>query len=220
MILFLLAFVCLWANKSYSQAVYVDPTTSAAILSTGAQQRSMMRSTNDRLTLIQRGQLAITGQLTVANDIQNKIYAGLSQVSSAVRNLMGVKQASEYVIRIADNVTKTVEIAQDNPVLLLFAEKNAQDFKARALELSLYITQFALKEGGDNLMDAGERAKIIRHIVDELKIMNANAYGMHRSMFYAKQNGILRSLNPWVTWSNQDALLARGVIRDMQYLQK
>lgn len=212
--------VGLFSQLNVIAQVYVDPTTSAAILSTGSAHNRALDKTNEQLTLIQRGQLAVTGQLTVANDLQNKIYIGLTEVSGAVKSLMGVKQASDYVIKIYDNVRKTIEVAQDDPVLLLFAERNARDFQARAVELSATISGFALQGGKTNMMDAGERAKIIKYVVDELRLLNGLAYGMHRSMYYARMNGILRSLNPWQTWVNRDAQIAKEVIRDMDYLEK
>lgn len=214
-LLFILGFAF---SYSVNAQVYLDPTTSGAILATGSMHNRSLDKTNDQLTLIQRGQFAVTGQLTVANDLQNKIYVGLSEVSGAVKSLMGVKQASDYVIRIYDNVRKTIEVAQGDPILLLFAERNARDFKLKAVELSAYISSFALQGGKNNLMDAGERARIIKHVVDELRMLNGLAYGMHRAMYYAQMNGILRSLNPWQTWVNRDAQIARQVVRDMDYL--
>ncbi len=209
----------LLTGQGYAQ-VYIDPVTSGAILSTGSQHNRSLDRTNDQLTLIQRGQLAITGQLTVANDLQNKIFIGLSEVSSAVKTLLGVKEASDLVTQIFENVNKTLVTAQGDPVLLLFAEENARSFHLQSVELSTYVAEAVLKGGKDNLMDAGERAKLMRHIIGELRALRGLSYGMHRSMYYAKMNGVFRSVNPWRTWVNRDAKIATEVVRDFDYLKK
>ncbi|KEQ30119.1 hypothetical protein N180_20710 [Pedobacter antarcticus 4BY] len=211
---------CLCLAFSASAQVYTDPAVSAAILSSSSQHNNNLNKTNDQLTLIQRGQMAITSELAVANGIQRDIYTGLTEISGAVKTVMGVQRAADYVTKIFDNVRKSIEVAQGNPALLLFAEKNARDFRKRSLELSTYVTEFALKGGKANLMDAGERAKIMRYIINELILLNGISYGMHRSMYYAKQNGIFRSLNPWQTWVNRDAQIARETVRDFQYINK
>lgn len=209
----------LLTEQGYAQ-IYTDPVTSTAILSTGSHHNRNLDKTNDQLTLIQRGQMAITGQLTVANDLQTKIFKGLSEVSSAVKTLLGVKEASDLVTQIFENVNKTLVTAQGDPVLLLFAEESARSFHLQSIELSTYVAESVLKGGKDNLMDAGERAKIMRHIIGELRALRGLSYSMHRSMYYAKMNGIFRSVNPWRTWVNRDAKIATEVVRDFDYLKR
>jgi hypothetical protein len=219
LLIILIGCLCLSIDVK-AQAVYTDPVTSASIMASSATHNNNLNKTNEQLTLIKKGQLAITGELAVANTIQKNIYEGLTQVSAAAKTIMGVERAAGYVTKIFDNVKKTVQVAQGNPVLLLFAEKNAMEFKKKAIGLSAYISEFALKGGKDNLMDAGERAKMMRYVISELILLNSMSYSMHRSMYYAKQNGILRSLSPWQTWVNRDEKIAKDVIKDFQYIQK
>ena len=205
---------------SSPQAVYSDPTVSASIIATGSAHRAALNKTNDNLTLIQKGQLLVMGELAVANNVQKNIYEGLTQISGALRNAMGIKRSAQYLVDIFENMQKVKDHAVGNPALLLFAEEGGRKFRNEAIELSSYITEFAMKGGKDNLMDAGERQKIVTHIEDQMLILSAISYGMHRSMFYAKRRGILKSINPWQTWVNRDVQIADDVVREFEYLKK
>jgi hypothetical protein len=69
-------------------------------------------------------------------------------------------------------------------------------------------------------MDSGERAKLLNRIVTELTILRGVAYGMYRSMYWAKQRGILNSLNPYAGFINIDKRIADDIVRNAKYLRQ
>lgn len=217
--LFILLF-CLGGSTAFAQELVVDPVTSGAIVLSAATMNSQLNTTNNKLNLIQKGQLAVTGQLLIVNDLQNKIYKGLSQVASVINNISTVKEIAECGSDIVNDVGQAVTLAKSNPVLLLFAEQGARDFETRAATLAADVSAFVLKGGGSNLMDSGERGKLLNHIANELRILRGIAYGMERAMYWAKINGIFRSLNPWAEWQNQDVRIANDVLTNAKYLKQ
>lgn len=206
------------AKAAFSQMLVVDPATSAAIAVNSGVINGQLNTTNNNLSLIQKGQLAVTGQLVIVNDLQNKIYTGLSQVASVINNLTSIKEIASCGTDIVNDVGQAVSIARTNPVLLLFAEEGAREFQVRAVALSTEVSAFVLK-GGSNLMDSGERGKLLRHIESEMQILRGIAYGMGRAMYWAKMRGIWASLNPWAEWKNMDVQIANDVIRNAKYLK-
>ncbi|MGY3055522.1 hypothetical protein ACVWYG_003743 [Pedobacter sp. UYEF25] len=215
--LFLAAFSF---KTSLGQVLYVDPVTSGAMIAHASIINGQMNRTNDNLTLIQRGQLAVTGQLLIVNDMQDRIYRGLSEVSTIVNNLTSVKEIADIGIDIVGDVEKTVLLAKENPALLIFAEQGAREFKVRATSLAIEVQSFVLKGGKDNLMDAGERSKLINHISSQMRILRGTAYGMHRAMYWARMRGIFAALNPWSEWQNMDVKIANDVITKAKYLKQ
>ena len=218
--LLLIGLLCFIIGAASAQELVVDPTTSAAILVNTSTINGQLNTTNNNLNLIQKGQLAITGQLTIVNTIQNNIYKGLSQVSSVINNLTTLKDITECGTDIISDVEQAITQAQSDPVLLLFAEQGARDFETRAITLSADVSAFVLKSGGDNLMDSGERGKLLNHIDSEMQILRGIAYGMQRTMYWAKMRGIFQSLNPWATWQNMDVKIANDVINNAKYLKQ
>ncbi|MBE9599896.1 hypothetical protein [Pedobacter sp. MC2016-24] len=205
--------------KARSQVLYVDPATSAAILTHSNTIDGQLKKSNNNLTLIQRGQLAVTGQLVIVNDLQDRIYRGLSEVAGVIHSLTTIKEIADIGIDIVSDVEKAIVIAKSNPVLLLFAEESAREFKGRATALAIEVSSFVLKGGAGNLMDSGERAKMLNHIANELRILRGLAYGMHRAMYWANMQGVFRALNPWQNWINMDVRIANDVISQAKYLK-
>ncbi|MGY3212437.1 hypothetical protein [Mucilaginibacter sp. HD30] len=216
----LTAVFCLLVKCSTAQVLVFDPVTSGAIAVNAGIINGKLNDTNDKLDLIQKGQLTVSAQLLVINDLQSKIYTGLSQVSSVINNLTTIKEIAECGNDIVTDVVSSVQLARANPLLLLFAEQGARDFQTRAATLAAEVSAFVLKGGNANLMDAGERAKLLNHIAQEMRILRGIAYGMNRSMYWAKINGIFRSLNPWAEWQNQDVRIANDILTNARYLKR
>lgn len=198
----------------------VDPVTSGAMLVNSSVINSQLNTTNNKLTAIQTAQLAVAGQLTIVNDLQNNIYKGLSQVAAVINNLYSIKDIAETGSDIVSDVGKAVQTARSNPVLLLFAQQGAQDFERRAAALAADVSAYVLKGGSDNLMDSAERGKLLNHIMTEMHALRGLAYGMQRAMYWAQLRGIWSSLNPWATWQNEDVRIANSVLSEAKYLHR
>ncbi|WP_316777921.1 hypothetical protein [Pedobacter antarcticus] len=218
-LLFLITGLCFAACPVFAQ-LYIDPATAAAMAVHSGVINGQLNKTNDNLTMIQRGQLAVTGQLVIVNDLQQQIYRGLSEVSGAVRSLLAIQDIAEISVDIVADVNKAVSLAQSNPALLLFAEGGAREFRRRGTALAAEVSSFVLQGGVNNLMDSGERAKLLNRIRTELMILRGVAYGMQRTMFWAKQRGILNSLNPYAGYINIDVQIANDIIRNAKYLKQ
>ena len=215
-----MALLCLTRTCAHAQEIVVDPTTSVAILVNSGVINSQLNTTNNKLDLIQKSQLAVTGQLVIVNKLQNDIYTGLSQVASVISNLTSIKEIATCGSDIITDVEQAVIIAKSDPVLLLFAEQGAREFETRAVTLSADVSAFVLKADGKNLMDSGERGKLLNHIESEMQILRGIAYGMQRAMYWAKMKGIWASLNPWEEWKNMDVQIANEVVNNAKYLKQ
>src|SRR5690606_17012755 len=114
---------------------------------------------------------------------------------------------------ISSDINDIMQLAGENPVFLVFAEQNATLFKQRATSLALEVSNFALKGGSKNLMDAGERSKIINTIMNEMVILRSYTYGMYRSMYFAKMKGLFKSVNPFQGYIETDMAVMDDIIR-------
>ena len=216
----LLLALCFLLSAAKAQEVVVDPTTSAAIIANSAVINGQLNTTNNNLSLISKGQLAVSGQLTIVNKLQSDIYKGLSEVASIINNISSIKEIASCGTDIVSDVEQAVILAKSDPILLLFAEQGARDFETRAVTLATDVSAFVLQGGKNNLMDSGERGKLLNHILSEMQILRGIAYGMNRAMYWAKMNGIWQSLNPWAEWQNEDVRIANDVLNSAQYLKQ
>jgi hypothetical protein len=101
-----------------AQTLTVDPAVSGAIAVSSSTINGQLNTTNDKLNLIQKGQLAVSGQLAVVNNLQNRIYQGLSQVASVLNNLSTIRDIAECGADIVGDVETSIGLARSNPALL------------------------------------------------------------------------------------------------------
>lgn len=80
------------------------------------------------------------------------------------------------------------------------------------------VSSFVLKGGENNLMDAGERSKLINQILNEMVILRSYTYGMYRSMYFAQMKGVFKALNPFQGYINLDIQLAKDIARKAKTL--
>jgi hypothetical protein len=152
----LIIVFCLVIKAGFAQELVFDLAVSGAIAVNAGVINGQLNNTNNKLDLIQKGQLAVSAQLVIVNNLQNKIYNGLSQVASVINNLTTIKEIADCGSDIVKDVASSVQLARSNPVLLLFAEQGARDFQMRAATLAADVSAFVLKGGDSNLMDSGE----------------------------------------------------------------
>ena len=183
----------------------------------GSQQNSRLDEMKDHQTKIQQYQALAVTQLGFINQWQKKMYDGLTTVAAVVRDSKNVLEATTIVNDIIKYQLDAANYAKGNPLLIIFAQKTEAEFKGKALNLVLYISTTALKGGKDMMMDAGQRAELINFIVTELRVIRGLAYTASRQMYWAKMDGIFRSLNPFAGYVNQDKQIADDILRNYKF---
>ena len=181
------------------------------------QIEDQLEETNDNLNAIQKTEVLITTQLETANNLQKKVVKGLTEVSRTVKNLITVKRITEVSLDIVAEVGEAIELAAENPEYVLFAGKSADVFTERALGLASDVTS-VLAEGETNMMDAGERQKLLNHIYDEIRLLYGAAFGVTHSIRWAMRRGFWKSLFPFSGWVNQDVRIMNEIIANAKML--
>src|SRR5690606_8926752 len=164
-----------------AQFIYVDPAVAGAQTAHSAMINNRLKDTNEKLSLIEKGQLAVTAELVVVNTMHEEIYKELSEVNPVLTNLYEVQEIHRVDSGIIGDISDMMAIAKANPQFMVFAEKNAGVFQEKASALALEVSGFVLKGGKDNLMDSGERAKLLNRVLEKLLILRSYSYGMYRS---------------------------------------
>jgi hypothetical protein len=197
--------------KTKAQTVYVDLLVAPAMIVYAEGLKSEQNEAKSELGLIRDGQALVQGQLQVANNLHNKFLKGLKEVSGVVNNAVVIKRIYETSADIISEVGETAELAAQHPQYAIFASRGVADFRQRAIKLSADVT--SVVTGGEaNLMDSGERQRLLQNIHLELRLIYITAYGMNNSIRRAIQSGFWRSLNPFARWVNTDAAIMRDIL--------
>ncbi|MFD0764503.1 hypothetical protein ACFQZI_06540 [Mucilaginibacter lutimaris] len=151
---------------------------------------------------------------------QTMIYNALSNVNSALKNGLEVKNMAVIIADMTGYIDQALLLARNDPALLVFAGNISGEMKNRALALVTDVSGFVLKEGNYVLADYAARDELLRKVTQQLQILDGLAYGAWKAMFWAKQRGVFRSLDPFSAYISRDRLFVAQILRNAKYLKR
>ncbi|WP_316826080.1 MULTISPECIES: hypothetical protein [Pedobacter] len=206
--------------KGYAQRVVFDSRHFGIVNENFAVRGAAEMTHNEFLDRINASLEQINLNCATVVAAQSIIYEGLSNVNSALRGGLMVKNMALICGDILNYSTQMAELAKSEPYLLLFAEDMYREMNSRALSLFSEVSGFVLKSGNDILMDHAARDALLRKINTELHILSGLTYGAWKAMYYAKIKGMFSSLNPFASFINQDRSMVEDIIRNTKYLKR
>lgn len=150
---------------------------------------------------------------------QTMIYQALSNVNSALKDGLEVKNMALTVADMTGYINQALALAKSDPALLLVSANIAAQMRARADALVSDVSSFILKEGAGVLADYNARDQLLHRVIQQLQILDGLAYGAWKAMFWAKERGVIASLNPFRSFINHDRAYASQIIFKAKYLK-
>ncbi|PZX52508.1 hypothetical protein [Algoriphagus chordae] len=144
--------------------------------------------------------------------VQTMIVKSLTQVNEGFKDAIQVKMIGETVLDIKSISAEAFELASDNPLLFLFVEEYTTQAKSRSLNLATEVSSLILKEGENLLINYNVRDELLDTVQKELQVIRALMLSAKNSIYWAKANGVIRSLNPYQSYVNKDLGLINEII--------
>lgn len=215
-----LLMLCFLAFKvSQAQYIVLDPGHLEIVMENGLTREAAEKTHHNYLTTINQRLDDINLDVSSVVLVQNMIFNSLKNVDQGLKDGLTVKQMAAIILEITDQSEQMLSLARSNPALLLFAQDVAQQLKNRGINLVTAVSDFVLKEGDNVLMDYEKREQLLSKVILELRVMRALSYSMNKSMYWANQNGLMKYLNPYRNFMNQDMRLADDLILRYQFLK-
>ena len=70
------------------------------------------------------------------------------------------------------------------------------------------------------LADYNSRDELLKKVTTQLQLLDGLAYGAWRAMFWAKEKGIIASLDPFAGFVYKDKLFVQQIIANAKYLKQ
>jgi hypothetical protein len=203
-----------------AQQYVIDPQYLASVEANQAVRMSAEQTHNQYLGKINNNLDNLNTNVGSVVLAQTIIYNGLADVNSALKDGLEVKYMATITGDMISYLEQALALAKAQPYLLLFANGIANEMKNRAVMLVSDVSGFVLKEGSNVLADYNARDQLLRKVTMQLQILNSLAYGAWRAMYWASQQGLLASINPWQAYINKDKFFVRQIIQNAKYLKQ
>jgi hypothetical protein len=201
-----------------AQEIVYDPQHLAAVFENGAVRSIAEATHNQYLGKINNNLDNINTNVSSVVLAQAIIYNGLANVNSALKNGLAVKNMAVLIDEMISYLDQCLALAQAQPYLLLFATGIENEMQGRAISLVSDVSGYILNGDGSVLADYNSRDQLLRKVTQQLEILDSLAYGAWRAMYWAKERGIIASINPYAAWINKDKAFVAQIIANAKYL--
>ena len=193
-LIFTLIFTPLSILSVKAQAIVWDPIVQTTLIVNHLEQNSQLKEIKSNETKIAGAQSVIALKMAEIQAVEEKVYKSLKSITIVIQNVKDIGYAYEISEDIGKYQNQMGALAKEHPELLVVAVKAEVALVNKGIDLLGYIV-VASTATDANLMNNEQRIRIIRHVVDELRIMRGMAYSIVREMRYVAMNGFLGNLN-------------------------
>lgn len=211
-------FLLLCLNKGfYAQSLYLDPTTTAALMFYSSELRKEQNNTKEEVKGLKKVQATVGVAMAEVGRLQDKILKGLSEVSGTLTNAYQVKEIY-YNIKVSKDYIKEIQqIAFRHPQYSVFAEKGIRTGREKIVKAGTEIVN-VLQGGELDLMTAGDRYKFLFKIEHETQMLRIYLLNILMPMQRAEQIGFWRAINPFQGYINTDKSIIENIMRQYDWL--
>lgn len=219
--IYLLSVLLLISGAVFGQQLVFDPTVVSTLVINHTAQQAALSDIKDNEGEIATLQKTITLKMVQIENLQSKMYNSLKSVQSIIGQSKNIIYASAIAKDIGKYQNQMIETAKGDPELMIIAAKTEVELINRTADLFTYIYQVAVVGTDMNLMSNADRLSLIRHVVDELRVMRGLAYGINRKMRLAKYAGLWRAMNPMgLRYPNNSQAIIKSLVDEYKSHRK
>ncbi|WHF60569.1 hypothetical protein [Bergeyella cardium] len=199
-----------------AQNTYVDVATTAALKLYSDNLKDKQNETIEQQNKLQKAQAWVASQMVVANNIQDKILKGLSEVSGTLTNGLQVKGIYEDLKDCTMYSSEISKLVKDHPEYAIFGAKATETTYKEVLKMSSEVSEL-LKSGELNLATAGDRYKLLYEISTKVKMLKVWLATISLNLDRAKRLGFWRAINPFQGYINTDKDIVRNIMEKYKH---
>lgn len=215
--LVILFLIIITGSSAFTQTLNIDPTLTAAVGVAAVNENNQLNDMKNNQSKIIAAQTATTALVNKINTLQQKTLDGLQQVSTAVRNAYQIVLSYQIISKIYDYQSKMLAECVKDPLASLLAYRIEKEMVDKALGYYNQIGSLILASGKDNLMDTGERCKLLDNIVNRLQVLEGYSFNCYYTVHLAVLNGVFKSLNPFSTYTNNDKRIINQIMTTWKF---
>ena len=204
------------AANSLAIDVYVDPTTTAAVISAKSAIEEVHKEQNKKLTAIETMNLAISAQLQALHSLEDSIFSYLQNAQRFVWNLYDVKRCVELAaVEIPSSISGAVNAIPghlEGTLITALVSRNATDAALEITNLIAFLNTLAGTGGyvsgyGSeqkfekvNLLNSSQRYFVIQKVKSTLESINWRFKMLRTQILFYKWTTLFRQFDPQ-SWS-------------------
>ncbi len=128
-------------------------------------------------------------------------------------------EGEPMVRQIINYQGQIMELAEKNPAIIALGYQTEIEFAEKAESLIGYVAGLTLSIGDVNQMKASDRKMLFDYVIQQLSRIQELAGNMLNLLQYNNLAAVLKALNPFQTFIDQDKSIAKDIIQNAKYLK-
>jgi hypothetical protein len=193
----------------------------------GMHQLIDQSKSENKLQVEARNRQAVTtaneqANLTLLAKLKNT-YRTLQQRYNTLGTVINIADIGIYatpmVEHIIDYQGQIIKLVEKNPAIAFLGYRTEIEFVEKAEGLLGYITGLSLSIGDVNQMKASDRKLLFDYVITELSSIQELSGNLVNTLSYANLSTLLRSINPFQNFIDQDKSIVESIIQNAKYLK-
>jgi hypothetical protein len=128
-------------------------------------------------------------------------------------------EGEPMVKQIVNYQGQIMVLAEKNPAIIALGYQTEIEFAEKAESLIGYVAGLTLSIGDVNEMKASDRKLLFDYVIQQLSQIQELAGNMLNLLQYNNLAAVLKALNPYQTFIDQDKSIAKDIIQNAKYLK-
>ena len=199
-----------------AQTIYFDPAVTGSMAGYAISLKNGQNKIADEQTKLQKAQTFISGQMALVNQVQEKVYKGLTEVSTTLTNGMQLKNIWEQLKQCQEYSSNVLSLAKKHPQYAVFGVKASEKAYEEILKLTAEINS-VIDSKGKNLMTAGDRYRLLDSIESKIRSFKLWLLTIQIGMENAQRIGFWRAISPFDQYINTDKDIVENIMRKFKH---
>lgn len=160
--------------------------------------------------------------LTLLQKMKN-MYRTLQQRYNTLGTAINIANIGIYATPMVEHIisyqAQIVKLVEKNPAVAFLGYQTEIEFVKKAEALSGYVTGLTLSLGDINQMKASDRKLLFDYVLSELSSMQNLSGNMLALLQYSNLNSVLRAIDPFQSYIEQDQSMIRNILNNAKYLR-
>ena len=184
-----------------------------------SEHTQQVKARNNQATVTANEQANLT-LLTRMKNVYRTLQSRYNTLGTAI-NIANIGiYATPAVRQIIRNQAEIIRLVEDHPALAALGYHTEIEFVEKAQGLIGYLTGLTLSFGDVNQMKASDRKLLFDYTLMQLSEIQELSGNLINTLTYSSLNSLLRSVNPFQDYIDQDKSVAESIIQNSKYLKQ
>jgi len=217
--LFILLALAFYLSPSFGQQSTIDIVGMHQLIDESKDEHSAQVTARNQQAVNTANEQT---NLTLLDKMKN-LYRTLQQRYNTLGTAITIAdiglEGEPMVNQIVSYQSQIIQLAEKNPSIIALGYQTEIEFAEKAESLLGYVTGLTLSLGDVNQMKASDRKVLFDYVIAQLSRIQEIAGNMLILLQYNNLASILKALNPFQNFIDQDKSMINNILQNAKYLK-